>query len=110
MRYPETERSERQSQLLASSDPYCLASACVTCGLLSRLGRYREDYAYGEDTDMIIRLRLMHADLTHCVEEALYMRRIHQHNISISHERMTRESYMKLWTNAIRKQTWEDGK
>ena len=92
----------RQKQLLNANMDNCLVTCCIRRGLYEKYGGYREDYSYGEDTHWVTRLWAAGVNMKHCIPEALYQRRIHGSNISLSHRKVEQKDIMALMADAIR--------
>lgn len=98
---PET-MTERQRQLLTANLDNYMASCCVRRSVFETYGGFSEDYPYGEDTHWVARLCASGVNMHHCIRESLYLRRIHESNISLSHSKTEQVSIMKLLADAIR--------
>lgn len=98
---PET-MTQRQEQLLNANMDNCLVTCCIRRRLYETYGGYREDYPYGEDTHWVTRLWAAGVNMKHCIPEALYLRRIHDRNISLSHRKVEQKNIMTLMADAIR--------
>lgn len=94
--------TERQEELLHTNTDSCLVTCCIRRSLYERFGGYREDYPYGEDTHWVARLWAAGVNMKHCIQEKLYLRRIHDNNISLSHKEVGRKEIMALMADAIR--------
>ena len=105
---PET-MTQRQEQLLNANMDNCLVTCCIRRRLYETYGGYREDYPYGEDTHWVTRLWAAGVNMKHCIPEALYLRRIHDSNISLSHRKVEQKDIMALMADAIR-QARKEGK
>lgn len=100
---PDSALSERQKKIMSVVIPECPASACVNREVFDRCGLFDETLRFGEDTEWIARLRMAGVDLSHCLDEILYDRRIHASNLTLSHGRLSREEYFALMAGAVRK-------
>ena len=98
---PET-MTQRQEQLLNANMDNCLVTCCIRRELYKTYGGYREDYPYGEDTHWVTRLWAAGVNMKHCIPEALYLRRIHNDNISLTHRKVEQKDIMTLMADAIR--------
>lgn len=94
--------TERQEELFHTNTDNCLVTCLVRRSLYERFGGYREDYPYGEDTHWVARLWAGGVDMKHSIPEKLYLRRIHDSNISLSHKEVGRKEIMALMADAIR--------
>ncbi len=99
----------RQEQLMNANLDNCLVTCCIRRSLYEKYGGYREDYPYGEDTYWVTRLWAAGINMKHCIEEPLYMRRIHDTNISLVHQKVEQKDILRLMADAIR-QTRKEGK
>ena len=104
---PPESMTDRQKQLMAANLRDYMASSCIRRELFEQHGVFREDYAVGEDTHWIARLRAVGVDMSHCIAQPLYLRRIHQNNISLTHDRIGRKDMMSLLVDAIRQRKKE---
>lgn len=95
-------RSERQEQLLNANMDNCLVTCLLRRKLYETYGGYREDYPYGEDTHWVTRLWAAGVNMKHCIPETLYLRRIHDSNLSLSHRKVEQKDIMTLMADALR--------
>ena len=95
--------SHRQSEILETELEYCLVSCLMKRSLFTRYGGFDENYGYGEDTELLARLKANRVDMTRCLPEKLYLRRIHQTNTSLNHKKVSKEEYLALLAKAFRK-------
>ena len=100
---PENELGERQKELLHSDIKWYLPSALIDARLFAEIGMFDENLVYGEDTDWNLRLRFFKVDMEHCLEEALYLRRVHGSNISNTTKKVSNMEFWKMVTDAYRK-------
>lgn len=99
----------RQKQLLEANMDNYMASCCIRRSVFEKYGGFREDYPCGEDTQWVFRLRAAGVSMAHCIQEPLYLRRIHDSNISLTHGKVEQKTIMKLMADAIR-QARREGK
>jgi len=92
----------RQEQLLGANTDQCIATACIRKTLYDVYGAYREDLPYGEDTQWVLRLCAAGIDMKHCLPRQLYLRRIHDGNISLTHRKVEQKDILALMADAIR--------
>ena len=83
---------------LMGDDPLC----CIRRELFEQHGGFREDYTHGEDTHWVTKLWAAGVNMKHCIPEPLYLRRIHNTNISLSHHKTEQRDIMALMADAIR--------
>lgn len=94
--------NQRQEQLLHSNVENCLPSCCIRRDVFEKYGVFREDYPYGEDTYWATKLWAAGINMKHCIQERLYIRRIHDSNISLTHRKVEQKDIMALMADAIR--------
>ena len=94
--------NQRQEQLLHSNVENCLPSCCIRRDVFEKYGVFREDYPYGEDTYWAPKLWAAGINMKHCIQERLYIRRIHDSNISLTHRKVEQKDIMALMADAIR--------
>ena len=94
--------NQRQEQLLHSNVENCLPSCCIRRDVFEKYGVFREDYPYGEDTYWATKLWAAGINMKHCIQERLYIRRIHDSNISLTHRKVEQKDIMTLMADAIR--------
>ena len=95
---PEVELNERQKELLQTVGKWCLPTALIDAGLFEEIGMFDESLIYGEDTDWNYRLVFSKIDLSHCLDEVLYLRRVHSSNITSNRKKI---SNLEFWKRAI---------
>lgn len=81
----------------------CLAGACIRKYLYDRFGGYNTRYLYLEDSEWLARVRLGGVDLGHCLEEYLYLRRVHDGQITFSHDMVNKRQMMAMYADVIRR-------
>ncbi len=99
---PEYELNERQKGLLQTVEKWYLPSALIDARLFDEIGLYDETKEWGEDTDWIFRLKFARIDMEHCVDDILYLRRVHSSNISNSREKIYNLDIWKIAINTYR--------
>lgn len=97
------EMSQRQEELLKTEIEYCLVSSLMRKELFTKYGLFVEEYGYGEDTEVLARLRARGIDMTKCLDEPLYLRRVHTTNTSLDHKKVSKDEYLSLLAGAFRK-------
>ena len=100
---PENEMNERQKELFHAVVKWYLPSALIDIGLFDEIGMFDESLACGEDTDWNLRLRFHKVNMEHCIDEVLYLRRIHNSNISGTQKNMRNLDFWRVTTDAFRK-------
>ena len=81
----------------------CFPTACIRRSLFDRFGAFDLKYSYAEDTEWIARICAAGVDLDHCLYEKLYLRRVHFDQISYSYDEMSKQQYLAIYADAIRK-------
>lgn len=97
-----TGRQSRVAEAVGGRLRTCVPSACIRRALLERYGGFDEKYPYAEDTQWVARICAAGVDVRHCMEERLYRCRIHDGQISCSHEGLRRQDSLSLYADAIR--------
>lgn len=100
---PEDKLDGRQKDLLQTVIEWCLPTALIDSSLFDEIGLFDEAMEYSEDTDWVFRLRFSNIDVEHCVNEILYLRRVHSSNISTSRKEFCEEDLIKLSLASYRK-------
>lgn len=98
----ENNRTERQQELYNSSLERCVITCAIRRVVFEKYGVFRTDYPHGEDTQFMFRLSISGLSLDHCIPEALYRRRIHSNNISLTHESAGPDRVMSIMADAVR--------
>lgn len=98
----EEDRTERQKELYNSSLERCVITCAIRSSVFEKYGVFRTDYPHGEDTQFMFRLSISGLSLDHCIPEALYLRRIHSNNISLTHESAGPNRVMAIMADAVR--------
>ena len=100
---PEDKLEERQKILLQTNIKWCLPSALIDAKLFDEIGMFDEKMPYSEDTDWIFRLKFYKVSMDHCLDEILYLRRVHGSNISNARAEIDSSDVRKLALDAFRK-------
>lgn len=100
---PDDELDERQQELLQIVIDWCLPTALIDISLFDEIGLFDEVMEYSEDTDWVFRLKFYRINVEHCVDEVLYLRRVHSSNITTSREEICHEDMRKIVIDAYRK-------
>ena len=74
-----------QRKLFEKEIDYCLTAACIRKDLFAEYGDFRTGVAYAEDTEWMARVIMGGVDVSHRIDEFLYLRRIHENNITLAH-------------------------
>lgn len=100
---PEDKLDVRQKELLQTVIEWCVPTALIDRSLFDEIGLFDETMEYGEDTDWVFRLKFSKINVGHCVDEILYLRRIHSSNITTSRKEICKEDLLKLSLASYRK-------
>ena len=100
---PEDKLDGQQQTLLQTVIDWCLPTALIDISLFDEIGQFDEAMEFSEDTDWIFRLKFYRINVEHCVDEVLYLRRIHTSNISTSQKDVYDEELRKIVIDAYRK-------
>ena len=100
---PEEQLEERQRELLETIFKYFLPTALIDITLFEQIGLYDENMEHSEDTDWNYRLKFSKIDMEHCVNEVLYLRRIHASNVSNLRKNFTNSDIWNMATAAFKK-------
>ena len=100
---PEDKLDRRQQDLLQTVIDWCLPTALIDRSLFDEIGLFDEAMEYSEDTDWVFRLKFCKINVEHCVDEVLYLRRVHSSNISNARKEITHEDMLTLVLDAYRK-------
>lgn len=95
--------SDRQRELLNANLDLYLASSLIRTDLFRKYGNFREDLHHGEDTEWVMRIGACGIKLREYLHEDLYLRRIHDNNISLSHGSVHQSEALSLMAAAIRR-------
>ncbi len=99
---PAERLTEGQKILLNKEIENCLTAACVRKSLFERFGDFNPLCAYGEDTEWLARLAMGGIDLSQRLEEFLYLRRVHEGNITTAHNRTDNKAFYASLAGSIR--------
>ena len=99
---PEDEMTEKQRKLLGREIDKCLTAACMRKSLFDRIGDFSLTCPYGEDTEWSARLVLAGVDISKRLEEFLYLRRIHNDNITLAHNETDNQAFYSSLADSIR--------
>lgn len=100
---PEDKLDERQKELLQTVVNWDLPTALIDAGLFDEIGVFDENMICSEDVDWNLRLKFYKVDRNHCIDEALYLRRVHDSNITNTQKRFCSTDMQNLAVNAYRK-------
>lgn len=93
---------ERQIILSQEVDKWYLASAMVRKNLFGRCGHFSLELERWEDSEWVTRAKILGVDISHCLEESLYYRRIHGNNVSLGDRPGLRQRIGVIFSVAIR--------
>ena len=100
---PEDKLDVRQRVHLETVINWYLPSAMIDARLFDEIGTYDENLVCGEDTDWNLRLKFYGIDRGHCIDEALYLHRVHNSNITNSQKLFCSTDMQKMAIDAYRK-------
>lgn len=100
---PKEELNERQRDFLQINERWYLPSALIDSRLFDEIGLFDETMEWGEDVDWDYRLVFNKVDVSHCIDEVLYLRRVHSSNISNSRKEITNSMFWKIVIDSYRK-------
>ena len=100
---PENMLNERQEKLLLSANKTYLPSGLIDTRLFDEVGLYDETIEWGEDIVWIYRSSIFFkVDMGHCIDEVLYLRRVHGSNVSITTKEVSNLDIWKMGAAAYR--------
>lgn len=99
---PETRLDGRQKDMLVTDVKWYLPTALIDTNLFKEVGLFDEKLVVNEDTDWNLRLKFLKIDRNHCIEEALYLRRVHSSNITNTQKKFSVIDMQNLAINAYR--------
>lgn len=99
---PEATLDERQKELLDTIIKWDLPTALIDARLFDEIGMFDENLTYSEDTEWNLRLKLLGINRNHCIDEPLYLRRVHDSNITNEKKRFSSLDLQNLVINAYR--------
>ena len=79
---PEDQLDEKQKKLLGTVVNWYLPSAVADAKLFDEIGYFDKEKEPNDDTDWNFRLKFYNVDMSHCINEELYLRRVHSSNIT----------------------------
>lgn len=101
---PEEEMDERQKELLRTDDiHWYLPSALVDARLFAEVGLFDKTWEPNDDTEWNFRLKFYQINMGHCIDEVLYLRRVHSSNISNARRVLYSTDIRDLALDAYRK-------
>ena len=77
-----TQLDEKQKELLGTVVNWYLPSAVADAKLFDEIGFFDKAKEPNDDTDWNFRLKFYNVDMSHCIMEELYLRRVHRSNIT----------------------------
>lgn len=85
MNHPGGEPSHKELELASVVIQHYMAGALIDKQLFDIYGGFSEALKTGEDTEWVTRIRMLGVSLDDCIDEPLYLRRIHSDNITLIH-------------------------
>ena len=100
----EDELGERKKRLLQTDDiSWYLPSALVDVRLFDEVGMFDKKWESNDDTEWNFRLKFYKVNMNHCINEVLYLHRVHGSNISIVRGELYSTDIRDLAIDAYRK-------
>lgn len=93
--------TQRQRELLSADVSYVFPSGLYRKGLFAKVGLLSENLGYAEDTEWYLRSQVLGINMKHRLDVPYYLRRIHNSNLSQSHEKVTNS--LKFAAQAMRR-------
>ncbi len=100
---PEDKLDEKQKELLNTVIKWNLPTALIDAGLFHEIGMFDENLVYGEDSDWNLRLEILNINMEHCLNEVLYLRRVHSSNITNTRKEFSNAAFWRMIATAYRK-------
>ncbi len=100
---PEDKLDESQKELLNTVVKWDLPTALIDASLFDEIGMFDENLVYGEDSDWNLRLEILNIKMEHYLNEDLYLRRVHESNISDPRKKMSNLDFWRMVATAYRK-------
>ena len=101
---PEDKLDERQQELLQVDDiEWYLPSALVDARLFAEVGMFDKKWEPNDDTEWNFRLKFYQINMSHCINEILYLRRVHGSNITNAGAGLYSSDIRNLALDAYRK-------
>jgi len=101
---PENALDQRQQELLQVDDiEWYLPSALVDARLFAEVGMFDKKWEPNDDTEWNFRLKFYQVNMSHCINEILYLRRVHGSNITNAGAGLYSSDIRNLALDAYRK-------
>ena len=101
---PEAALDQRQQELLQVDDiEWYLPSALVDARLFAEVGVFDKKWEPNDDTEWNFRLKFYQVNMSHCINEVLYLRRVHDSNITNAGAGLYSSDIRNLALDAYRK-------
>ena len=98
---PEEKLTLKQKQLLRTEVPLFLAGSCIRKELFNQIGNFNIHYCHSEDTEWVISIKMHGVDISHRLDETLYLRRVHNGNITLTHNGMGHQQYYSMMSKLL---------
>lgn len=95
--------TQRQRQIMREENIICLAGALIRASLFERWGKFSLKRNYGEDTEWLTGVKIGGVNMSHSIEDKLYLRRIHNENLSLTHPRVVGKEFLSLKADCVRR-------
>lgn len=101
---PENVLDQRQQELLQVDDiEWYLPSALADARLFAEVGMFDKKWEPNDDTEWNFRLKFYQINMSHCINEILYLRRVHGSNITNAGAGLYSSDIRNLAIDAYRK-------
>ncbi|MBR2990821.1 MAG: glycosyltransferase family 2 protein [Solobacterium sp.] len=98
---PEKSLSKEQKELLGREVGRLMVTALIRRELFDSYGLFDPSLVYSEDTEWMIRVDLRRPDAMYKLDDFLYERRIHNRNITLTHDNISLEMMRPLYAKAL---------
>lgn len=80
-----------------------LVGALIYTRLFHIWGGFNVRLTYGENLEWVTGLRAAGVDIGHCIDEILYLRRIHKENATLHYTQVNKEDMFRIFASSIRR-------
>lgn len=93
----------RHRQIIKVDNIHRLIGALIRVDLFKKWGGFNTRLNYGEDTEWLAGIAMNGVNINHIVEEVLYLRRIHNSNVSLMHRGLDEKEMLSLKAETFRR-------